>query len=193
MSGCSSESGDRGAGAGRIARCHRAQAGVRANANRKAHCVRTSSRTRLRRKFAKPGKLTALRLEEEKLRAHLPHRDGDGGESESAKRRTCWSAARTTSPAKVWSPAFPQSCRRCPPARRTIAWASRSGWSIPANPLPARVTVNRFWQMYFGTGLVKTVEDFGIAGRMAVASGTARLARHRVRPHRLGREGACRS
>ena len=40
-----------------------------------------------------------------------------------------------------------------------------AGWlSAPANPLPARVMINRVWQGHFGQGLVRTPNNFGLAG-----------------------------
>jgi hypothetical protein len=67
-------------------------------------------------------------------------------------------------PGESVSPNVPPSLRSLPkgvPANRL----GLAKWLVePANPLTARVAVNRFWQLYFGTGIVETVEDFGSQG-----------------------------
>ena len=55
---------------------------------------------------------------------------------------------------------LPQMPANSPRDRRGLA-----EWTVSAaNPLTARVTVNRMWAELFGTGLVETTDNFGIVG-----------------------------
>ena len=58
-------------------------------------------------------------------------------------------------PALVLDPQAPEAERRAALAR----WIAD-----PANPLPARVMVNRVWHYHFGRGIVATPSDFGFNG-----------------------------
>ncbi len=63
------------------------------------------------------------------------------------------------------SPGVPAALTAKPQATKNRLELAR--WLVdPANPLTARVTVNRHWQTFFGVGLVKTSEDFGTQGEL---------------------------
>ena len=90
--------------------------------------------------------------------------------SETAKPRETFVLARGdyrnhTEKVEPGVPAMlPPLAKDAPRSRLTLA-----RWLVdPAHPLTARVAVNRFWQMYFGFGIVKTQEDFGVQGEPPV-------------------------
>ncbi len=71
-----------------------------------------------------------------------------------------------TAPGEKVDPATPTSVLPFPDSLETNR-KGLSQWLVHTdNPLTARVTVNRYWQMLFGKGLVATPHDFGSQGNL---------------------------
>jgi hypothetical protein len=70
------------------------------------------------------------------------------------------------SPGEKVTAGVPSALPQLPPGTNRLDLAR---WLVDkTNSLTARVTVNRFWQAFFGTGIVKTVDDFGAQGEFPV-------------------------
>ncbi|MCC6676445.1 MAG: PSD1 domain-containing protein [Phycisphaerales bacterium] len=111
------------------------------------------------------SKIAALKKESDEINTTVP-RTMVMKELDKPRETYVLSRGRYDSPdkARAVSRAIPAALGRLPDG----APANRLGlaqWMMSAdNPLTARVTVNRLWELAFGTGLVRTSEDFGLQG-----------------------------
>ena len=76
------------------------------------------------------------------------------GSTEDPRRRSSRAGSSKCSPGRS-GPRRPTGSGRLELARRIVD---------PANPLTARVMVNRLWKHHFGEGIVRTPDDFGVMG-----------------------------
>jgi len=66
---------------------------------------------------------------------------------------------------EIVTPAVPAFLAHAPSGRERATRLDLAKWLVSRdNPLTARVYVNRLWKLYFGTGISKTLDDFGTRG-----------------------------
>ncbi len=110
------------------------------------------------------AELKELRAEEKKLTAQIPTTMVMSELTANPRETFVLARGDYRNQTEKVTPAVPSVL---PPMEAGLP-ANRLGlakWLVdPANPLTARVAVNRFWQMEFGTGIVKTLENFGAQG-----------------------------
>lgn len=129
---------------------------------------------KLKKENGDKAKIEDLEQQVAKLKADLPDLPrGYVGYEDSAQPQPTHLllSGRASNPGPVMQPRVPAVLTReqptfLPPgeytSRRRLSLAN---WVIdPANPLTARVIVNRVWQHHFGVGLVATSSDFGDRG-----------------------------
>ncbi len=77
-----------------------------------------------------------------------------------------------------------------PPDEKGSGRRELADWiTDPANPLTARVMVNRIWQHHFGKGIVGTPNDFGVRGDAPVNPELLDWLTSRFRESQLFRQG----
>lgn len=103
------------------------------------------------------------RAEIEQLQAAIPS-TMVMAEREELRKTFLLDRGQYTSPTVELTPGTPGVLPSLPADGPRDRLALARWLTAPGHPLTARVTVNRLWQALFGTGLVKTSEDFGLQG-----------------------------
>src|SRR5262249_1060865 len=137
-------------------------------AGKRSDAQKAELRTYYRRQVSPEGRglnarLAGLRREQAALGKQGPATMGMRGRPRPraarvrVPRQYATRGEKVTAGVPAFLPPLPPGAR---PDRLGLArWLVR-----PDHPLTARVAVNRIWQIHFGTGLVKTAEDFGSQG-----------------------------
>jgi hypothetical protein len=110
------------------------------------------------------GTLASLKAKQAELKKPkstvMVMKDVPAGRMTYVLKRGQYDAPDKESPVEPTTPSFLPTLDNQPKNRLGLA-----NWLVDnSNPLTARVTVNRFWKMFFGNGIVKTVEEFGAQG-----------------------------
>jgi hypothetical protein len=108
--------------------------------------------------------IDVLRTEEEKIQQQIPHvmimRD------EKKRDTRVLNRGNYETPGEKVEPAVPSFLPKLPAGTKADRLAL-ANWLVSAeHPLMSRVTVNRLWQQFFGRGIVKTPDDFGLQGAL---------------------------
>ena len=104
------------------------------------------------------------KIAEEKVMESIPHvmvmKDDKTRETRILNR------GNYETPGDKVEPAVPSFLPKLPKGVKADRMALAQWLVAPEQPLTSRVIVNRYWQMLFGRGLVKTPDDFGLQGAL---------------------------
>ncbi len=134
-------------------------------ANELVQSCRTSAGRSWQRSFALAARYVRLGCDEAKLRREIP---STLVMEEMPRPRATHVLLRGDylNEGDEVAPGVPEALPGVPPGSPPNRLGLARWLTDPANPLTSRVTVNRYWQLFFGTGIVRTLDDFGSQGEM---------------------------